>query len=339
MTNVGALTVLAESDLTRVVHYQGDSPFLLMTFSSMRPLARRSDFWGDAYAKKNRVTTISFVAKSVHWYPSADTRDLISRVLPIIRHKGPRICYGFSMGAYASLKYARALRADVALAFSPQFSIDPDEISDPRFLENFRPHNAGMGLRRADFCKKNIIVYDHDFRPDRSNVRLIRRAGGRGIQLVNAPFTGHGTIELTTSSVVMTAVLEACLDKRERAAARIGALLRPRRRLLPAYYERLSKRARRSGRELLADRILEIGRERTSDSTASTIAAATALGAKDPRAAVAFLEDALKVRDHARLRSHLARHLFAAGEIERAEEIKRAFERRTNKVFALGKRS
>ena len=40
--------------------------------------------------------------------------------------EGARVMtYGSSMGGYAALRFARALRADAILALSPQYSIDP----------------------------------------------------------------------------------------------------------------------------------------------------------------------------------------------------------------------
>ena len=52
---------------------------------------------------------------------------------------------GLSMGGYAALKFSKLLYADTAVAFSPQFSVDPSVVRDRRWQRFL--HNVDMEAR------------------------------------------------------------------------------------------------------------------------------------------------------------------------------------------------
>ena len=325
--HVADIETLAESEHTKVVFARGDSEYLLVTFSPMRQAGEHEAFWADKFALKNRITTLSFVAKQAHWYPNVDTRRLIRKIRPELPRQLRRVLYGFSMGGYAALKFSKLLDADVVLAFSPQFSIDPNEIDDERFRANFRPYNRRMSIEAADLSTRSMIVFDRMHTLDRLNALLIRKQQPSTVALLPVRYADHATVNLVLGSDILKRVIALTQQRPLQAKRSIAALLHSQRKQSPMYYASLGKRLHASGRHELATRVLALASERSPKSALAISVSASAVAKTDLEAAIQMLEGV----DSPRALRTLAGLYMKAGNLQHAAECLARAEQRSNK--------
>ena len=115
----------------------------------MRP-SPDNRIWAGAPIRKIGFAAIGFVAKKQNWFPKESVHNAVALNRNLVASYGQRIGYGYSMGGWAVLYYAQKLLLDATISFSPQFSINPDEISDHRLTKHFHPHlNAEMSINRS----------------------------------------------------------------------------------------------------------------------------------------------------------------------------------------------
>ncbi|MGK9173856.1 hypothetical protein KXR87_11585 [Yokenella regensburgei] len=185
---------LYEDDENLVLFQKGTSDFLLITFNHMGKPGRRA-FWGQDVAEKLGITCIGVVPKHPHWYPYNDVQKFLSNILKISENYKKVILYGFSMGAYASLKFSSALGATTVLSFSPQIYIDPDLIQnfDKRYEEHFDADNhSGMKIYDGDCISNPFIFYDPEFSVDLQHIHLLPKSCKP--LLIETPNCGHNSI-------------------------------------------------------------------------------------------------------------------------------------------------
>jgi len=310
-TVVKAPITIAETALTKAVFHKGSSDFLLVTFSPRRNNFRQ--FWGESVSIKKDITTLGIVAKKPHWYPVDDTSNLISQVLAELPGGCPRIGYGFSMGAYAALKYSKLLGLDATLAFSPQFSIDPNEITDQRFLMHYLDHNRGMGIQEEDLCPRNFVVLDSSHGLDRKNLQRIKERGGKKVIRIRIFHARHSSVSFALGSQTVSDLLGATLQPPREAKNRIREILLKSRKRSPAYYAALVHRAERHNKFDLADRLATRAFELFPDQPKAVADYARIVGRHDPLETIHFLENRPETQKRPVLLGVLARAYAAAG--------------------------
>ena len=110
-------------------HHRGSSGYLLITFSG----AGHVDYAGHWFLMKdvvqrNDINCIGITSNTRNFFLT-DEMSEIERVTRSIRKSFKTIILlGPSMGAYAAIKYSRTLGATHVLSFSPQYSMDADEL-------------------------------------------------------------------------------------------------------------------------------------------------------------------------------------------------------------------
>ncbi len=244
--------LIAATALTEVFHHRGAAAgMLLVTFNDLGPRRDLADWWGRALAERLGVEAVGVVARRPHWFPRRDAEGWLPPVqalaIQALAASRPVVLYGNSMGGYAALRYAAALRAQLVLAFTPQFSLDPADLGEPdqRFG---RFHDPGlhprMAIAAADLppsCDA-FVVFDPADRDDRRHAALI--AARTAAALVPVHGIGHDAVELCRGSERFSRLLAAAVANLPRAArARAAAaLLRGERQHTPAYYARLARR-------------------------------------------------------------------------------------------------
>src|SRR4051794_10196197 len=84
------------------------APLTLVTFADLTFRPDGHAIWGREPAAKMGLDAIGFVAKRENWFPAAAMQKAAPAVRALLGG-GPALCYGYSMGGYAALKYARLL--------------------------------------------------------------------------------------------------------------------------------------------------------------------------------------------------------------------------------------
>jgi tetratricopeptide (TPR) repeat protein len=217
------------SERLNVVHAETGSDTVIVTFNEMGLAANGTSFWGAELMERVGISAIGFVSVRPNWYPPLDMAPAIDAALAKIA--GRRVVtYGFSQGGYGALKFGAALKADLAIAFSPQWSINPRDVStfDQRFTSWYDATlRNGERIEQDELARRNFVFFDRAFPPDRGHATPLLAM--EGVHEVTMPFTGHETIRLITEGRQGRALVE---------------LLRNARPPMPADFRKLARRAR-----------------------------------------------------------------------------------------------
>ncbi|MBV8524969.1 MAG: hypothetical protein JOY71_23090, partial [Acetobacteraceae bacterium] len=130
-------SILFKSDHLTVVLSEHGSDCVFVTFNEMGLRANGFRFWGDGLLDSLKLTSIGFVSSSPDWYAPDDMEPAAKACSSYIKARRV-VTYGYSQGGYGALKYSRLLSADLALSFSPQWSINPADVGD--FDRRFTQH-------------------------------------------------------------------------------------------------------------------------------------------------------------------------------------------------------
>jgi hypothetical protein len=226
------------------------SPACVVTFDSYsddRNLDRPG--FGENFLRSRRIDAIHFVSRENDWYQYSEMPDVAAAVAELVEGYERVVAYGSSMGGYAAIRFGGMAGASVALAISPQFSIDPRCV---RFERRWR-HDSGridFTLERtltAPFVETAYIVYDpRDL--DRRHVELFRRR----TRVLDVPLAdvGHpATGSLAEADLLGDLVLDVVADRFD-----LGELARRmslEQKTTPQFYYVMSQRAA-SGRARVA---------------------------------------------------------------------------------------
>lgn len=240
--------ILFHSRNITVVNTEHGSETVFVTFNEVDRTASGAYFWGASAFDDIGVSAIGFVSADKNWYPPAD----MTAALDVVKQQiGTRrvVTYGFSQGGYGALKFGSRLSASLALGFSTQWSINPDDVSDfdNRFIHYYdKALQGGSRIEAHDLCPRNFIFADPGFTTDMMNAkRLIALSN---VTLIPVPFVKHGTVRLITEGGLSRRLITRCLHQPDVEAAELRALLRSGRARSPMYQRGLIARLLREGR-------------------------------------------------------------------------------------------
>ncbi len=192
MSETGDLVFSGEH--LRATLFNGDADQLLVTFS-YREKDRR-DF-NPAHASTSAMARgfaqLCIATRRNDWFINDDTAALEAVLKALSPHYKTVHMMGFSMGGYGAFRFARAARANFALAVSPQFSIHPDVVPfDGRFRADAQGFDAVLGdlVTYAKPGLQGVIVVDPFRDLDRINAQMITEVFPR-IKLARLGFGGH----------------------------------------------------------------------------------------------------------------------------------------------------
>ena len=200
------------------------------------------------------------ISRDNDWYLLPDIEAALSAVARMAAPYARVLAYGSSMGGYAAIRLGRLAGAHVALALSPQFSIDPRQVPfDRRWAADAGRLDFSIERRLSSypFVESAYVAYDpRDL--DARHVALFRER--MEIHDVRLPGAGHpATGYLAELGLLQRLVLEAA-DGTCNAHAFAAEAFAARRRS-PQYYCALSQRPRaRSWKSALARRAFELAR-------------------------------------------------------------------------------
>lgn len=330
-----AARILYEDSEIVVIHRpappgaDGALPLVLVTFADLTFRPDGNAVWGQEPAEKLGLGVVGFVAKRENWYPAASVRAAAEAVRGAIGG-APALSYGYSMGGYAALKYARLVGASRALGICPQASIDPADVpSDARFHGFFDPAlHAGMRLGPADAPGFGVVMADPYHPEDRLNAQMLQADGN--IRWLRTPFMGHAAIWLLTDTAFLRSVLQ---DIQDADLAGVAARLRGRRRHNVHWFFWVAHAAFTRNRPALANRLWnraeELGlardiREREVMNLLGPAMQRLIGQGKRAEARALALRQAAEAPSDAVVQAQIGHILIGMGEAEAAEEPFRA---------------
>lgn len=230
----------------RVVHGRAD--LLVVGFHPLsHHAAPDAPFWGQRLAEKYGLSWLAIESDGVGWFPQVEMLAVVEEARVLIANYPTRLFYGYSMGAYAALKYSRQLGADTVLALAPQVSIDPAQVGDfdQRYVAHFSSElHAGMQLTASDLGGRCYWVYDPRHAVDAEH---LRRLCSDAVRPVAVPHIGHYPIELATRSGGFLQLAELVQDPRIDQSAQLARLFRQVKRDCPSFLYRVALALQRKG--------------------------------------------------------------------------------------------
>lgn len=188
------------------------------------------------------------------WYINGETEALETALRALTARFDRVVAMGFSMGGYAALRFAAALRLDQLIAVSPQYSIARDHVP---FDRRYRDCAGGFVPDLGDLAPRGTpvggVILADPFRPlDLRNAELIC-AAFPGLRIARLAGGGHPASRVIREGGRF-AKLQAQLTKPRVPLRRITMIHRNSRRDSPRYWRHLAAQARKSGRLALAER-------------------------------------------------------------------------------------
>ncbi len=128
------------------------------SYTDQRGLDRAG--FAEHFLGERRIDAIHVITRENDWYQYPDILDVFAQIRELTAGYDRVVAYGSSMGGYAAIRFGRLVGAKLALALSPQFSIDP--LRAP-FENRWNDANRIVFLHEANpppFVDTAIIVYD-----------------------------------------------------------------------------------------------------------------------------------------------------------------------------------
>lgn len=168
--------LLDTPDILVVGNFCQNSDTIIFAFGDMLTRPDPDNAWGEAPSVKYGADVVSFVSRYRTWFPLATTLAAVDLVREVTKDRyATRITYGGSMGGYAAIRYSAGLHADRVVALVPQFTIDPDKVSDRRYNKYFDPElNTDMAVRADDVSGDVLLVSDPSYELDEQHIRLFQ---------------------------------------------------------------------------------------------------------------------------------------------------------------------
>lgn len=202
---------IRETEEAFIHHAETGSRAVVVTFSHLEYEPKGRSFWGEGPLGKLGYSAVGVVAKRDIWYAPPVMDETVETVRQLASAYETIIIYGFSMGAYAALKYSSRIGADVTVALSPQASVDIEEnhFIDRRFYN--RALHQEMGIRNGDISGRAFLIYDPYMCSDNWSAQFVRAAHPE-THLIPAPRAEHETIDLFSSTEALSQLLTICQE-------------------------------------------------------------------------------------------------------------------------------
>ncbi|WP_156963859.1 hypothetical protein [Muricoccus aerilatus] len=179
-------------------------------FVTFAPLDHgKLDGFGEQFLLRGGYSAIHVVAKWNHWYQLPQMKPAIEAIVGKISNNSfeVTIAYGSSMGAYGALMHSTFLSANIILAFSPQFSIDPEEPPyEKRWVKFATKSNYRKKLNGDRISKTAQKYYFCDpANPDHRHVELYKKLAG-GVEVATI-FAEHHSAQMLKDAQLLKKVV------------------------------------------------------------------------------------------------------------------------------------
>ncbi len=206
--------IIFEDEQIRVIFLQGSSDELIFSFGDLITRAKGLSINAEKSLHKYDFNVIGIMPKQKSWFPEHSLHAMFAAIESVIAPFKIRIGYGGSMGGYAAIKYANLLDLKRVVALVPQYSINPDEVTDSRYNMFFNAElNANMQVQPHDVAleREYIVIYDPYCAEDRAHYVKLQQVLPK-IQTLTLPFTGHDAIAVLASSALLHDLLVRQFD-------------------------------------------------------------------------------------------------------------------------------
>lgn len=206
--------IIFEDEQIRVIFLQGSSDELIFSFGDLITRAKGLSINAEKSLHKYDFNVIGIMPKQKSWFPECSLHAMFAAIESVIAPFKTRIGYGGSMGGYAAIKYANLLDLKRIVALVPQYSINPDEVTDSRYNMFFNAElNANMQIQPHDVAleREYIVIYDPYCAEDRVHYVKLQQVLPK-IQTLTLPFTGHDAIAVLASSALLHDLLVRQFD-------------------------------------------------------------------------------------------------------------------------------
>lgn len=197
--------IIFEDEQIRVIFLRGSSDELIFSFGDLITRAKGLSINAEKSLLKHDFNVIGIMPKQKSWFPESSMRQMFAEIEDLIAPFKTRIGYGGSMGGYAAIKYSNLLDLKRVVALVPQYSINPDDVEDPRYNMFFHAElNANMQIQPQDVSaeREYIVVYDPYCPEDRAQYVKLEQVLPH-MYTLNLPFTGHDAIAVLASSELL----------------------------------------------------------------------------------------------------------------------------------------
>src|SRR5580692_2443694 len=118
--------------------------------------------FGEDFFRSRSIDAVHIISRENDWYQHAAMSAVTEIVAELTKPYRRVVAYGSSMGGYGAIRFGGMAGASVALAISPQFSIDPRTVQFERRwkADADRIDFALERTLRAPFVETSYIVYD-----------------------------------------------------------------------------------------------------------------------------------------------------------------------------------
>lgn len=174
---------------------------LICSFGDLTTKLNGTRFYADKPIIKNGWPCLAFVAAYPNWYPEISMKKAILAAQSIIDGSSNTLSYGSSMGAYAAIKYSKAIKAKTTVALCPQFTLDQSHSDsiDIGWQQHFTKSMTGMEIK-SDDCYGNIyIISDHYWEKDHWHATKIKNVFPSAI-MINMPWVCHNVTPVLAGS-------------------------------------------------------------------------------------------------------------------------------------------
>ena len=206
--------IIFEDEHIRVIWMPGQSEQLIFSFGDLITRAKGNNINAEKSLAKYQFNVIGIMPKERSWFPHKSMQAMLIAIAPIMAKFKQRIAYAGSMGGYAAIKYSKQLGCQRVVALVPQYSIDPQDVDDPRYNMFFhKDNNQNMRVTTQDVSTEceYIIIYDPYCVEDRRHYEKLK-AVLPNLHTLNLPFTGHDAIAILASSELLNDFLTREFD-------------------------------------------------------------------------------------------------------------------------------
>jgi tetratricopeptide (TPR) repeat protein len=164
--------------------------------------------FGEAFLQRSGIDAIHVVPCGNHWYQYPELPKMCAQIAAITAQYRHVVAYGSSMGGYAAIRYGGWLGADVALALSPQLTINPwRRPFERRWLAYAK--KIRFQFESGQTTTKNAIVVYDPLGPDRVHAELFKAI--TDVIPVPLPYSGHpSTGFLADLGLLQPLLLDVC---------------------------------------------------------------------------------------------------------------------------------
>lgn len=213
---------------------------LAVTFSQDGHLDMRKPGYAENFLLERDFDVLTLKSNINNWFQDL-SREQLQEVMAKVRHYDFVVCFGESMGAYAAIYFADVVNANLVIAISPQYSIDPrivtfdERWAGPAARIQFRhqPLDAILAHSQAAI----YVVFDpHD--GDAQHAAALRAASDRVIP-VELPYSGHPSGTVLQQMGLMPDLFDSLAQGR---IPSLRAGIRAKRKASPVYLHGLSQK-------------------------------------------------------------------------------------------------